>query len=153
MNIIQYRKPETFPWLPGERLAGLQEEMNRLFESSFGEASANLFGGWTPALDVHDDNNQLTVTVELPGMKKEEINISLHEGSLTISGERRNGHAVKEGESFRSERSFGRFQRTVHIPGAVEVDQVSASYRDGLLTVVIPKTEASKPKQINITAA
>lgn len=153
MNIIHYRKPEASTWSPFDRLTNLQDEMNRLFESSFGDRASNLFGGWAPPIDVHQDNDNLTVVVELPGMKKEEIEISLHEGSLTISGERKNETQQKEGDQFRSERFFGRFQRTVHLPSAVDAAKVGAAYKDGVLTVTLPKAEEAKPKQIPVSVS
>ena len=92
------------------------------------------------------------VKAEIPGMKKEDIEISLHNGSLTIAGERKEEKEVKESESFRSERFQGRFQRTFTLPGKVDAEKITASYKDGVLTVVLPKSEETKPKQIPVNA-
>ena len=83
-------------------------------------------------------------------MKKEDIDISLHDGSLSVSGERKSEEKFADAEVYRSERFVGRFQRTIALPGAVANDQVKAQYKDGVLTVTLPKTEEAKPKQINV---
>ena len=87
---------------------------------------------------------------ELPGMKKEDIQISLHENTLSISGERKHERAVKEGDAFRSERFFGRFHRSVTLPVAAQADNVKAQYKEGILTVTLAKAEEAKPKQIEV---
>jgi HSP20 family protein len=107
--------------------------------------------GWFPAVDVYEDKDNLLVRAELPGMKKEDIEISLHEGFLTLSGERK-GEAKQEGsETYRSERWLGRFHRTLNLPCAVVPDKIKATYADGILTVTLPKAEEAKPKQIEIS--
>jgi HSP20 family protein len=83
-------------------------------------------------------------------MKKEDIDVSLHDGSLSISGERKSEEKVDEGEVYRSERFFGRFQRTVALPAAVDAGKIKAQYQDGVLTVTLPKAEEAKPKQIDV---
>ena len=153
MSIIRYQSPELSNWPPFDRLSTLREEMNRLFDTSFpgaGSGEATLFSGWSPALDVIQSNDAVTVNVELPGLKKEDIEISLEKGVLSISGERRHEEKLEEGENFRSERYFGRFHRSVAIPTEVEADKVKASYTDGVLTVTLPKAEEAKPKQIDV---
>ena len=94
------------------------------------------------------------MSAELPGMNKEEIEISLQEGNLVISGERKmESQKNEEGEAARSERFFGRFQRTLELPKPVDANRVSATYKEGILTVTLPKTEESKPKQITVKAS
>jgi HSP20 family protein len=106
--------------------------------------------GWTPALDVHEDKDNFIVRVELPGMKREDIDVSLHDGALSISGERKTEKKYEEAEVYRTERFFGKFQRTVTLPVPVAPDKVKAQYKDGILTVTLPKTEEAKPKQIDV---
>src|SRR5215210_289716 len=108
MNLIRYQQPELTPWSPFDRLSTLRDEVNRLFDGSFPGVGrdSGLFSGWSPALDVHQDKDNVFVQVELPGMKKEEIEISLQEGTLVISGERKHEEETSEGETFRSERYF-----------------------------------------------
>ena len=151
MAIIRYQEPELATWSPFDRLATLRDEMNRLFESSlapFGMRDFGMFSGWNPALDIAEDKDN--VKIELPGMKREDIDISLHDGMLTISGERKQEKKIGEGETFRSERYFGRFHRTVTLPTMVNPDKVKASYKDGILMVDLPKAEEAKPKQIEV---
>jgi HSP20 family protein len=109
-----------------------------------------MLSGWSPALDVYEDKDNVYVKVELPGMKKENIDLSLHDGMLSISGERKAESRHEEAEVCRSERFHGRFQRTVSLPTAVMSDKVKAAYKDGILTVTLPKTEEAKPRQIDV---
>ncbi len=124
--------------------------MDRLFDFAWPTRDTGLVGGWSPALDVFEDSDHFHVSCELPGMKKEAIDITWHDGTLTVSGERKNEREAKEGESFRSERYFGRFQRSVTLPTSIDAEKVSASYEDGVLLIKLPKTEEAKPKQIQI---
>ena len=152
MKLIRRQNADLWNWSPVEQLSTLREEINRLFDSPFGELTRHmeLFNGWTPAVDLYEDKDNLIVKAELPGMKREEIDISVHDGTLTISGERKLEEKNPDGEPFRSERFFGRFHRTLALPKAVEPDKAKANYQDGLLTVVLPKTEEAKPKQIQV---
>lgn len=153
MSLIRYQPNDLTQWTPFDRLATLRDEMNRLFDFSWPSRDTGLFSGWSPALDVHDDKDNFFVTCELPGMKKEEIDLALHDGTLTISGERKHEREQKEGETFRSERYFGKFQRSVTLPAPVDVRKVNATYKDGVLTVSLPKAEEAKPKQIAVTVS
>jgi HSP20 family protein len=140
-------------WPSFGQLSDLRNEIDRLFDSPLTELtrSSNLLSGWTPALDVYEDKENFTVKAELPGMKKEEIEVSLHDGSLSISGERKTETKHADAEVYRAERFFGRFQRTVTLPTAVAADKVKAAYKDGVLTITLPKTEEAKPKQIDVS--
>lgn len=151
MSIIRYQPSELASCSPFDRLASLREDMNRLFDVSLPK-DCSLFSGWSPAMDVHDDTNEFTVLCELPGMKKEEIELSVQDGTLLISGERK-GTEGKEGETFRSERAFGKFQRTITLPANVNASEVKATYQDGVLTVHLPKTEEAKPKHIEVSVS
>jgi HSP20 family protein len=152
MKLIRYTEPETF-WSPFDRLVSLREEFDRLLEPTLGAfLRRGTFNDWNPALDVHEEKDQIVVVAELPGMKKEDIEISLHNGLLSISGERKEEKAVGEGQSRRQERFFGRFSRTITLPALIDAAKVTATYKDGLLTVNLPKTEEAKPKQIAVQA-
>jgi HSP20 family protein len=127
--------------------------MNRLFDlpaPAFGAREDRLLGVWSPPLDIFQDKDRVFVKTELPGMKKEDIQISLHENTLTISGERKQDREVKEGDGYRSERFFGRFHRSVTLPVPVQADNVTAQYKDGILAVSLSKAEEAKPKQIEV---
>ncbi len=151
-SIIRWNRPQTATWPALGRLSDLHEEIDRLLELPWGELArgSNWLSGWNPALDMYQDKDNFVVRVELPGMKREEVEVSLHEGCLSISGERTHQEAHKDSEVCRAERFFGRFQRTVMIPAAVAADKVKAQYKDGILTVTLPKTEEAKPKQIDV---
>ena len=152
MSLIRYTMPESLALPALGRLSTLRDELDSLFELPFFSNIANqaqLFSGWTPALDLYQSNDNVTAMVELPGMRKEDIDISLHDGTLTISGERK--HEMVEGENAeRSERYIGRFRRSISLPTRVDASKVTASYKDGILTVTLPKAEEAKPKQIQV---
>ena len=153
MSLIRFQTPELSTWSPFDRLSTLRDEMNRLFELSqpgFGGREDRLLGVWSPPLDVFQDKDHVFVKCELPGMKKEDIQISLHENTLTISGERKHEQEVKEGDGYRSERFFGRFHRSITLPLPVQTNNVKAQYKDGILAVTLAKAEEAKPKQIEV---
>jgi HSP20 family protein len=151
MNIIRYHHNGRSLAQAFDRFAAFRDEMDRLFDSSFGPAfrAPGPFTRWTPALDVYQDKDQFTVVAELPGLKKEDIELSLHDDVLTISGERKQEKKGEEG--YRNERFFGRFQRSVTLPAGVDSNKVKATYQDGILKVVLPKAEEAKPKQIEVS--
>ena len=153
MNLIRYQFPELTQWSPMDRLASFRDEINRLFDGGTPARDSGLFSGWTPALDVYDEKDRFLVSIELPGLKKEEISLSFHDGVLTVSGERKHEREGKEGETFRSERYFGKFQRSVSVPAAVDAGKVTASYKDGVLLIDLPKAEEAKPKQIQVNVS
>jgi len=132
----------------------LREEIDRLFESPLAEmtrTSQQFLSGWMPAMDVHEDKDNLYVKAELPGMRKEDIDISIHDGVLTVAGERKEDEKYHQAEVYRAERFLGRFQRTFTLPTLVDANKVKASYKDGILMVILPKAETAKPKQIEVT--
>jgi len=156
MNIIHYQPDDLQIELstPYARLATtLREEMDQLLRSSFGSFSNNSgsLGQWSPAIDVYQNRDQFTVVAELPGVKKEEIEISFQGNALTISGERK----WEEGDqqAYRSERFFGRFQRTISLPAAVDSEKITATYQDGVLEVVLPKSDEAKPQLIEVSTS
>lgn len=152
MTLMRWQRPETSFWTPFRQLSSLRDEIDRLFESplaSLGEGTQFL-SGWMPPVDVLEDKDNIIVKAEVPGMKREDIDISLHDGVLTLSGERKGDEQHADAETYRSERFLGRFQRTVTLPNPVDVDKVKATYKDGILTVTLPKTEDAKPKHIEV---
>jgi HSP20 family protein len=152
MNIMKWQRPTLSTWPSFGRLANLHDEIDRLFESPLSELTrtSQLLSGWTPALDVFEDKDSFVVKAELPGMKKEDIEVSLHDGALSISGERKTESKREDSEVYRSERFFGRFQRSVTLPTTVAADKVKAAYNDGVLTITLPKTEEAKPRKIDV---
>ena len=131
-------------------LARLRDQIDHMFEQP-DFAVSDLFNGWTPAVDILENKDSVTVKAEMPGFKREEIEVSLHENNLIISGERKRESERKEGEFYRSERFYGKFYRSVPLPFTVESGKIEARYRDGVLTVKLPKNENAKSKQIEVT--
>lgn len=152
MNLLRINNPAWWDFSPAHRWGTLQNEVNRFFENPWGELArtSEFFTGWAPALELHEDKDDFTVKAELPGMKKENIDIAIEEGVLSISGERKREEKHTDAEIYRSERFYGRFNRSIVLPKPVDTDQVTASYKDGILTVRLPKTPAAKPKQIEV---
>ncbi len=138
----------------GGPLARLQDEMNDLFGRFFGDwpLTGPRMGSWWPALDVAEREDAVVVKADLPGMKSDEIDISVHDNMLTISGEKKESKEDKGEEYYHVERSYGSFRRELTLPAGVDAEKVQASYRDGVLTVTLPKTEQAKPKRIQIKA-
>ncbi len=152
MNLIRYQSPESSVWPALDRWSNLRDDLNALFEvpfwSDFGR-TGQLFSGWSPPLDLYQNNDNVVAVVELPGMRKEDIEISLHDGTLTISGERKK-ESPNGQNSERSERYVGTFRRSITLPTRVDAAKVSATYQDGILTVTLPKAEEAKPKRIQV---
>jgi HSP20 family protein len=152
MNLIRYRSPEV-SWPSLDRWTSLRDDLNSLFESPFWPGlgrTGQLFSAWSPALDLYQNNDNVVAVVELPGMRKEDIEISLHDGTLTISGERK-GETPHGEKAERTERYVGTFRRSITLPVRVDANKVSASYQDGILTVTLSKAEEAKPKQIQVS--
>jgi HSP20 family protein len=154
-NLIRWQRPQLSGGSPFGRFTNLRDEIDRLFDAPLTELArtSRLLSGWTMALDVSEDKDDFFVKAELPGMKKEQIEVSLHDGSLSISGERKSKSNHEDAEVHRAERFFGRFQRTVALPTPVAADKVKAQYKDGILTVTLPKTEEAKPKHIDVSVS
>jgi HSP20 family protein len=138
----------------------LRDEVDSLFNMAFGRLTdpkmedghgTQLLEGWFPPVDVFDDKESLMVKAELPGLKKEDIHISLDNGNLTLSGERKHEEKHQDAEVYRSERWEGRFYRTVSLPCRINAEKITATYNVGVLTVTLPKAEDAKPKQIPIS--
>jgi HSP20 family protein len=141
MKLTAYERP-TLGWPSFGRLINLNDTLDRLFETPL--------QAWAPALDVHEDKDKFTVTLELPGLKREDISVQIEDGSLVITGERKE-ETVSEGtEVHRRERYYGKFARALTLPVAVAADQVKANYKDGVLAITLPKAEEAKPKSIDV---
>ena len=136
---------------PFQEVDRLREEINRLFETESMPMVRGLFDRpVAPPIDVIEETERYRVICDLPGMKKEEVEVSLAQGVLTIKGEKKPARSAKGERRFREETWSGKFQRTVALPGDVDAAKVSADLADGVLTVVLPKHEAARPKQIAV---
>ncbi len=155
MSLLRYQTPDASVWRSLDRWANLRDEINGLFEGPYWPTTgtqAQLFTGWTPALDLYQTSDDVVAVVELPGMRKEDIEIALHDGALTIAGERKD-ETPQGDKATRTERFVGKFRRSVSLPTRVDVNKVNATYRDGILTVTLPKAEEVKPKQIQVNVS
>ena len=152
MTIEKWKpKKAVSPWHPFREL----EEMERRFEDVFGRSFLSWWPlrseEWVPSVDVIEREDSFVVQAELPGMKREGIDISVTDNTLSISGERNLETEVKKGEYHRRERSYGRFSRSMSLPANVDADKIKASFEDGVLEIILPKTAESKTKKITVS--
>jgi len=131
-------------------LVSLRDDMDRLFSTFFGRQREEMDGFWSPTVDIEEDNESFLVKAEIPGLKKEDIKISVRGNLLSVSGERKHESEIKDKTFHRIERSYGKFSRTITLPSDVESDKVKATYKDGILTIILPKPESLKQKEIEV---
>jgi len=133
-------------WNPWSNFGSLPRKFDR---------SEDFSGVWSPPVDIFDNEGEIVLKAELPGLKKEDIGINVEDNLLTVSGERKREKEVADNAKgvFRSERVYGSFSRSFTLPTTVTVGKISASYKDGVLTLSLPKAEEAKPRQITIEAA
>lgn len=134
-------------------LNSIQQEMNHLFDEFFGERHPELAeGNWIPVVDVSESDTNLLVRAELPGMTEEDIELNLQDNVLTLKGEKKQ-ELDKQKENFhRVERSYGSFSRSFTLPSMVKLDQVTATFKEGILEISLPKSEEAKAKKIEIAS-
>jgi HSP20 family protein len=138
-------------WRPVGQNLERWDEMNRMFEGFFGRSMPGIERAWSPAVDMFETKDDLVVTVELPGMSEKDIQISITGEMLSLRGERVS--QAKEDGLYRGERWYGKFERNLTLPYPVQTDKVKATYRDGVLTITLPKAEELKPRAIKIDVA
>ncbi len=142
-------------WKPFREVSRLRSEMDRLWDEYFGSgrrALQPMEEAWLPAVDVSESEDKITVKAEIPGLEAKDIDISMSGDTLTIKGEKKTETEEKEENYHLVERSYGSFRRAMKIPATVDADKVEATYKNGVLTVVLPKKEEVKPKAIEIKA-
>jgi HSP20 family protein len=140
-------------WDPVHELASMHERLNRLFEDFGGRAEDEgiMCGDFVPPVDIYQtDAHEVVLKAELPGLKKEDIDLRVEQNTLTITGERREEKAVKKDRYHRMERVCGTFSRSFSLPATIDPERVRAEYQDGVLTVTLPLREESKPRQISV---
>ena len=138
-------------WRNRRPLEGLKSwfgDIDTWFDTDF--FSRPLEKNWSPALDIQDKDGTYLVKADLPGLKKEDIHLELHDGYLTLKGERKYEHTEKEDYYRRIERTYGTFQRSLKVPKGLTEKDIKAKYRDGVLEVTIPTPKVEKPKAINV---
>lgn len=150
------RFPLLGGWDPFVNVADLRKRMDDIFGEFFGRTPfrmATTEAMWSPRVDIHETKDSILVQVELPGVKQEDIEISIVGDTLTLKGERKRETEVKEDQYHRIERSSGSFQRSILLPSVVDPNRVKATYRDGVLEIQLPKKEEAKPKEIKVEVA
>jgi len=142
-------------WEPFRELLSTQDRFNQLFNQTF----SNVFshegqelsrGTWAPPVDIYETGSNLVIKAELAGIDPKDVEVRVENGTLTISGERKSEKEVKDGSYHRVERSYGSFQRSFNLPPTVSSENVTADYKDGVLTLNLAKREEAKPKTIKI---
>jgi HSP20 family protein len=141
-------------WTPLPELTTMQERVNKLFEdaikSPYRPDEGFAVSAWAPAVDIYETDKEIVLKAELPEMQEKDIGIKVEDNNLIVSGERRMEKEVKEENYHRIERSYGSFHRSFTMPNTVDRENIKATYKDGVLKVILPKKEEAKPKQIKI---
>ena len=130
------------PWNPFRDMDNISREMSNWFDFP-----SKIFGGAsTPRVDVYQTESDVIVKAEIPGVAKEDLNVYIDEGTIKLSGQTRRENEFKDEDVYRAERYYGNFSRTIPLPAEVKSDQARAEYRDGILSITVPKVEPSKTK-------
>ena len=145
---------ELVKWRPVGNLFRMPHHMNSLFDDFFYPASRREHSqsswGWHPAVDIFENDTNIVIKAELPGIEKKDIVVDVKDRVLTLRGERASDNEVKEDNFYRRERTFGKFERAFTLPADVKVNDIKADYKDGVLRIDIPKPEVQQPKQITV---
>ena len=137
---------------PFRGLSALQGQFNRLFNETFrNQAEESALTTWAPAVDIYETPNELVVKADLPDVNEKDIDVRVENNLLTIRGERKFEKSVSEDNYLRVERTYGAFSRSFSLPNTVNAEAIGAEYKNGVLTVTLPKREESKPRQVKVT--
>lgn len=145
-------------WRPRDEFRELERRMDEIMRSPFADFRHPLTWwrvpneelGWMPALEMYEKEDKFVVRTELPGMKKEEIDISVLGDTLTIKGERKAESEVKDDDYYRCEMCYGKFSRAITLPSSVQTSKVEASYDNGILEIILPRATEAKPKKVEV---
>ncbi len=146
-------------WNPSKELMNVEREFNRLFNTfnrrfgfddarSADEEMENAV--WSPLTDISENKDQYILNMDLPGVSKENLKLSFHDGELIISGERKQEKEDKDSKYHRIERTYGKYYRSFTLPQTIQADKINAEFKDGQLTITVPKSEEAKPKELEI---
>jgi HSP20 family protein len=137
---------------PFRGLANLHDQFNRIFnESVRNDSEPSAVTAWAPAVDIFETPNELVVKADLPNVNEKDIDVRVENNLLTIRGERKLEKSVSEENYLRVERTYGSFSRSFSLPNTVSPETIAAGYKNGVLTVTLPKREESKPRQVKVT--
>jgi HSP20 family protein len=139
-------------WEPFGGLSTLHDQVNRLFNETMfrGPGEGAALTTWAPAVDIYETPNELVVKADLPDVNEKDIDVRVENNLLTISGERKFEKNISEDNYLRVERSYGAFSRSFSLPNTVNAESINAEYKNGVLTVKVPKREESKPRQVKV---
>jgi HSP20 family protein len=153
MSLVRWNPVRDLATFPSDIL-GMQKEINRLFDRFFRGGTLDegefLTSTWMPAVDIVEKDDEFVARVELPGVSKDDVKVTLQDNILTIRGEKKEEKESKDANYHRLERSYGSFQRSFTLPSSVKGDKVGAEYKDGILTISLPKAEEARRKQIEV---
>jgi len=137
---------------PTRDLLNIRDNFDRMVQDLFDRRFdvSESMGELTPAVNIEENENEYLISAELPGVKKSDVKITFEDGALSISGEKRVENEEKKDNFHRIERRYGVFSRSFAIPSSIVIDKIDASFKDGVLNVVLPKAEEAKPKQIEV---
>jgi len=141
-------------WDRFRNISSLQEQVNRLFEAGMqGRSDNSALTTWAPAVDIYETENELVLKADLPAISEKDLDIRVENNMLTVRGERKFESEVKEDNYLRIERTYGSFSRSFGLPNTVNTEAIKAEYKNGVLTVEMPKRAESKPKQVKINVS
>ena len=140
-------------WEPLRDLMSLQNEMSRLVDALQPGELANGDGTWAPVLDLVEQDDSFLIEVDLPGVRSEDVDVTLDQNLLTVRGERKTSSIVTGDNVRRSERRYGSFLRTISLPSHVDAEGIQADFEDGVLRITVPKAEQAKPRKIKVGTA
>jgi HSP20 family protein len=150
MSLVRWKPSYDLPL----GLLDVQREINKMFDTFFREGSPEgdtlATSAWMPAVDVEEQDHQYIVQVELPGVAKDDVKIVMQDSILTIRGEKKQQKQSKGTNYHRVERVYGSFQRSFTLPATVRNEAIDATFKDGILTIAVPKAEEARPKQIEV---
>lgn len=152
MAIVRWNPARELTAFPTDILS-MQREINRMFDDFFRsdrDESSLLAQAWKPAVDIVEEDDAYVAKIELPGVNKDDVKITMQDNVLTVRGEKKAEKKGKEENMHRVERFYGSFQRSFTLPSSVKNDKIEADYKDGILTINMPKAEEAKPKQIEV---
>jgi len=140
-------------WDPLNELLAMNSRLHRAFDTNDVTRTEDTFGSWIPPVDIFESNDQLVIRAEVPGVQRDDMDVRIENGVLTLHGERKRETEVQDENAFRRERVYGAFARSFTLPTTVDASKVTAAYKDGVLEVTVPKVETAKPKKVEIRAA
>ena len=137
-------------WDPFHQMVAMSDRLNRTLNQPHTPRTEDSFGAWAPPVDIFEHHDDLVIRAEIPGVKKEDIDVRIENGVLTLHGERKQETELKEENAYRMERIYGTFTRGFTLPTTVDASKVRATCKDGVLEVTVPKAETAKPKKVEI---